>query len=337
MTRYQTFPDLKIGNPHIRPRRLRKNENVRSLVQENTLQKSDLIYPIFISEKGTSRYDIPSLPGITRIPFEELINEIKEIQELGIQGVMLFPVIDKSKKDPTGKESYHPAGLMQSSIKKIKETFPEIILFADVALDPFTSHGHDGIINEKGDVLNDETIEVLCQQSLSYAASGIDFVCPSDMMDGRIGAIRSALDKEGYTGTSILAYSAKFASAFYGPFREAISSGSRGLDKKTYQLNPANHREALREAILDIKEGADIVMVKPGLPYLDIVSKIKNQSVVPVAIYQVSGEYAMLKAAASLNLIDEKLAVMETLLSMKRAGADLIVNYYAKWVCENIL
>jgi porphobilinogen synthase len=337
MTRYQTFPDLKIGNPHIRPRRLRKNENVRSLVQENTLQKSDLIYPIFISEKGTNRYDIPSLPGISRIPFEELLSEIKEVQSLGIKGIMLFPVTDKAKKDPTGKESYHPEGLMQSSLRKIKETFPEIILFADVALDPFTSHGHDGIINENGYVLNDETIEALCKQSLSYAASGVDFVCPSDMMDGRIGAIRSALDKEGYIDTGILAYSAKFASAFYGPFREAISSGVRGLDKKTYQLNPSNSREAIREALLDIDEGADMVMIKPGLPYLDIVSNIKNQSKVPVVIYQVSGEYAMLKTSANLNLIDEKSAVFETLLSMKRAGADLIVTYYAKWVCENIL
>lgn len=337
MTRYQTFPDLKIGNSHIRLRRLRKNENIRCLVQENTLQKSDLIYPIFISEKGTSRYDIPSLPEISRVPFEELINEVKEIQELGIKGIMLFPVIDKFKKDATGKESYHPEGLMQSSIRKIKETFPEIVLFADIALDPFTSHGHDGIINENGYVLNDETIEALCKQSLSYAACGIDFVCPSDMMDGRIGAIRAALDKEGYTGTSILAYSAKFASAFYGPFREAISSGTRGLDKKTYQLNPSNSREAVREALLDIQEGADMIIVKPGLPYLDIVTKIKNQNEVPVAIYQVSGEYAMLKMAANHNLIDEKSAVLESLLSMKRAGADLIVTYYAKWVCKNIL
>jgi porphobilinogen synthase len=335
MTRYQTFPDLKIGNQHIRLRRLRKNENIRSLVQENYLLKSDLIYPIFISEKGTSRYDIPSLPGISRIPFDELINEIEQIYELGIKGVMLFPVIEKSKRDTTGKESYHPEGLMQSSIRKIKEAIPDIILFADIALDPFTSHGHDGIINDKGYVLNDETIEVLCKQSLSYAASGVDFVCPSDMMDGRIGAIRTSLDNECYTGTSILAYSAKYASAFYGPFREAISSGTRGIDKKTYQLNPANQREAIRKALLDIKEGADMVMIKPGLPYLDIVALIKSQTKVPVVIYQVSGEYAMLKTASNLNLIDEKLAVMEALLSMKRAGADLIVTYYAKWICEN--
>lgn len=337
MIRYQTFPHLNIGNSHIRPRRLRKNENIRSLVEENTIKKSDFIYPIFISEKGTKSYEIPSLPGIARIPYELLLNEVENIINLGIKAIMLFPVIDKSKKDLTGKESYNPEGLMQNSIRKIKEKFPELILFADVALDPFTSHGHDGLINEDSYVMNDETIEVLCKQSLSYASCGIDFVCPSDMMDGRVSAIRSSLDKEGYITTSILAYSAKFASAFYGPFREAISSGARNLDKKTYQLNPSNSREAVRECLLDIQEGADMIVIKPGLPYLDIVSKLKSQSEVPIVIYQVSGEYSMLKYAASQNLIDEKSAVLETLLSMKRAGADLIISYYAKWVCENIL
>lgn len=337
MTRYRTYPDLKIGNSHIRPRRLRQNEQIRSLVQENSLQKSDLIYPMFISEKGTKKYDIPSLPGISRIPFDDLLHEIQEIQNLGIKGIMLFPVVDPSVKDPTGKESYNPNGLMQNSIRKIKENFPNILIFVDVALDPYTTHGHDGITNDAGYVLNDETVEALCKQSLSYASCGVDFVCPSDMMDGRIGAIRSALDKEGYIGTSILAYSAKFASAFYGPFREAVSSGARGLDKKTYQLNPSNSREAIKEALLDIEEGADMVMIKPGLPYLDIVTKVKSEVHIPVTIYQVSGEYALLKNAALHNLIDEKAAVYETLISMKRAGADLIITYYAKWVCENIL
>ncbi|APJ03579.1 porphobilinogen synthase [Silvanigrella aquatica] len=337
MSHYQLFPDLKIGNAHIRPRRLRKNAQIRSLVQEYQLLKSDLIYPLFVSEKGTSRYDIPSLPGISRIPFDELSAEIKQIQDLGIHGIMLFPVTDKNKKDPFGKESYNPDGLMQCTIRKIKEIAPEIILFADIALDPFTTHGHDGIIHENGEVLNDETVEALCMQSLSYAACGVDFVCPSDMMDGRIGAIRYALDKEGYIGTSILSYSAKFASAFYGPFREAIASGARGLDKKTYQLNPCNAREGIREAQLDIEEGADMIMIKPGMPYLDIVAKIKAQCEVPIAIYQVSGEYAMLKNAAQQNIIDEKSAVFESLIAMKRAGADLIVTYYAKWVCEHIL
>lgn len=337
MTRYRTYPDLKIGNSHIRPRRLRQNEQIRSLVQENSLQKSDLIYPMFISEKGTKRFDIPSLPGISRIPFDELLPEIAEIQKLGIKGVMLFPVVDKSTKDASGKESYNSNGLMQNSIRKIKETFPEILIFVDVALDPYTLNGHDGITDQAGYVLNDETVEALCKQSLSYASCGVDFVCPSDMMDGRIGAVRAALDKEGYIGTSILAYSAKFASAFYGPFREAVSSGARGLDKKTYQLNPCNSREAVREALLDIEEGADMVMIKPGLPYLDIVVKVKEQSNIPITIYQVSGEYAMLKHASMHNLIDEKAAVYESLIAMKRAGADLIITYYAKWACENIL
>ncbi|BBH52947.1 porphobilinogen synthase [Fluviispira sanaruensis] len=337
MNRFQVFPDLPIGNNHIRPRRLRINENIRSLVQENKLQKTDLILPLFISEKGTKRFDIESLPGVYRTPYDDLINEIDGIKKLGIHAIMLFPVIDISRKDLLGTEAYNPDGLIQNSIRKIKETFPDMIIFVDVALDPYTTHGHDGIINEKGYVLNDETVEVLCKQSLSYAACGVDFVCPSDMMDGRIAAIRTTLDTEGYTGTGILAYSAKYASAFYGPFREAISSGARSLDKKTYQLNPANSREAVREAILDIQEGADMVMVKPGLPYLDIVTRIKSESEVPVVIYQVSGEYAMLKCAAQNNLIDEKAAVLESLLSMKRAGADLIVTYYAKWICENIL
>ncbi|KAB8033752.1 porphobilinogen synthase [Fluviispira multicolorata] len=337
MNRFQVFPALNIGNAHIRPRRLRINKNIRSLVQENKLQKSDLIFPLFISEKGTKRYEIPSLSGIFRIPYDELLTEVEEIQKLGIKAIMLFPVIEGTKKDDYGTEAYNPEGLMQNCIRKIKETFPNMILFVDVALDPYTLHGHDGIIDEKGYVLNDETVEALCKQSLSYAACGVDFVCPSDMMDGRIAAIRTILDKDGYIGTSILAYSAKFASAFYGPFREAIASGARGLDKKTYQLNPANSREAIREAILDIQEGADMVMVKPGLPYLDILSKIKSQSEVPVVIYQVSGEYAMLKCAAQNNLIDEKAAVYESLISMKRAGADLIVTYYAKWLCENLL
>lgn len=337
MSDYQFGKDLKIGHSQNRLRRLRLNSSIRDLVQEHSLHKNDLIYPIFISENGTSRYEISSLPGISRIPLQEIIDEMKEIDLLGIKGVMLFPVIDKNKKDLFGKESYNPNGLIQNAIRKIKEHFPHIILFADIALDPFTTHGHDGIVDQNNYVLNDETVEVLCKQSLSYAAAGVDFVCPSDMMDGRIAAIREALDKEGFINTSILAYSAKYASAFYGPFREAVASGARGLDKKTYQLNPTNSTEALKEAKLDIAEGADIIMVKPGLPYLDILTKIKQTVDVPIAVYQVSGEYSLLKLAAINNLIDEKAAVYETLIAMKRAGANLIVTYYAKWVCENII
>lgn len=329
--------ELKIGHPHIRPRRLRSCEKIRALVQENELKKTDLIWPLFISEKGTARFSIPTLPGVDRIPYEEVLKEIELALEVGISAVMLFPVIDRNKKDLLGKESLNPNGLMQNCITLIKKTFPDLLVFGDVALDPYTTHGHDGIVNSSGQyVLNDETVEALCKQALSYAQCGIDFVCPSDMMDGRIGAIRNTLDREGCINTGILAYSAKFASSFYGPFRQAVDSGARGLDKKNYQLNPANTREALREAQLDIDEGADIIMIKPGICYLDIVSEIKKTSPVPLAIYQVSGEYSMLKLAAQNNIIDEKAAVSETLLSMKRAGADLIVTYYAKWACENL-
>lgn len=326
----------EIYRPHIRPRRLRQSQNIRALVQEFSLQKGNLVWPIFVTEIEEEKTEIKSLPGVFRIPPKDLLHEIREAQNVGINSIMLFPVLQKHKKDLFGKESYNENGLMQQCIRKIKETFPEIVLFVDVALDPYTEHGHDGITNEKNYVLNDETVEVLCKQSLSYAQCGVDFVCPSDMMDGRIGAIRSALDQHNYINTGILAYSAKFASAFYGPFRDAVGSGAKNLDKKTYQLNYANSREAVREAMLDIQEGADIVMVKPGLPYLDLVAKIKEVSEVPVAIYQVSGEYSMLKLAAENNIIDEKSAVYETLLSMRRAGADIIITYYAKWACENL-
>ncbi|WP_338637591.1 porphobilinogen synthase [Spirobacillus cienkowskii] len=328
---------LNIGNSHIRMRRLRTNPNIRSLVEEHCLHRSDFIYPIFISEKGTSIYEIPSLPGIHRIPLQDLINEIKEIKELGIKSIMLFPVIDSSLKDSIGSVAYHPDGLIQRAIRLIKETIPEILIFADIALDPYTTHGHDGITDDNGYVLNDETVAALCKQSLSYAACGVDFVCPSDMMDGRVAAIRAALDQEGQTAIGILAYSAKFASAFYGPFRDAIATGARNIDKKTYQLSPNNSREAVREAILDISEGADIIMIKPGLPYLDIVAQVKQKSEVPIAVYQVSGEYSMLKIAAQNNIIDEHKAVYESLIAMKRAGADIIISYYAKWVCKNLL
>ena len=332
-------PNLKkiqIGHEHIRPRRMRQSENIRKMVEETTLQKNQLVWPMFLSECDEEKKEIKSLPGIYRIPYKQIVQEIKDATQLGVQNIMIFPVIEKSKKDTLGKEASNENGFMQNCIRLIKENFPEIVLFADVALDPFTVHGHDGIIDENNCILNDETVEALCEQSLSYAKCGVDFVCPSDMMDGRIGAIRRYLDDHQYSNTSLLAYSAKFASAFYGPFREALGSGAKHLDKKSYQLNPANCREAIREVQLDIEEGADVVMVKPGLPYLDIVAKIKENSPVPVAIYHVSGEYSMLKLGVKHELFDEKKAVLETLLSMKRAGADIIVTYYAKWACENL-
>lgn len=328
---------IQIGHPHLRPRRLRATENIRNLIQENDLKKTDLIWPIFISEQGSKRFSIPTLPGVDRIPYDELLLEVESAIALGVVAIMLFPVIPSEKKDLHGQQAYHENGLMQRSIRLIKQHFPNVILFADVALDPYTTHGHDGIVDHTGQyVLNDETTAVLCRQALSYAQCGIDFVCPSDMMDGRIGAIRTALDDSGFIRTGILAYTAKFTSAFYGPFRQAVDSGARGLDKKNYQLNPANVREALREVDLDVAEGADMIMVKPGICYLDILAKVRNISPVPVVVYQVSGEYAMLKLAAQNNIIDEKSAVHETLIAMKRAGADLIVTYYAKWLCEHL-
>lgn len=335
----QKTENIKIGHPHIRPRRLRQSQNIRNLVQEFFLSKNSLVLPLFVTEIENEKTEIKSLPGVYRIPQKYLLDEIQSAQKVGIENIMLFPVLKKEKKDFLGKESYNETGLMQNCIRLIKENFPNMVLFADVALDPFTTHGHDGITNNQNYVLNDETISVLCKQALSYAKCGVDFVCPSDMMDGRIGAIRNYLDEHNYSNTSILAYSAKFASAFYGPFREAVGSAQNlggFLDKKTYQLNFANSREAIREVQLDINEGADIVMVKPGLPYLDIVAKVKENSQVPIAVYQVSGEYSMLKCAAQQGILDEKAAVYETFLAMKRAGADIIITYYAKWACENL-
>ena len=329
----KSFP---LGSLPIRPRRLRQTQNIRALVEEVQLSKHQFIWPIFVTEIENVKTEIKSLPGVFRIPEKDLIKEINDAQKAGIKNIMLFPVIKPSKKDATGKESFCENGLMQRCIRFIKKECPEVVVFADVALDPYTTHGHDGVINDNNYVLNDETVKVLCKQSLSYAKCGVDFVCPSDMMDGRIGAIRGYLDEFNFINTGILAYSAKFASAFYGPFREAVGSGAQNLDKKSYQLSPSNPREAVREAQIDIKEGADIVMVKPGLPYLDIVTKIKEISPVPIAIYHVSGEYSMLKLGVQNKLFDEKRAVMETFMAMKRAGADIIITYYAKWACENL-
>ncbi len=323
-----------------RPRRLRKQKFNRSLVRENALSASDLIYPLFVIEGENKREAIESMPGIERVSVDQLLVEAKEIIDLKIQSIALFPVISSDKKTEEAGESYNPDGLVQRAVRSLKRNFPELAVITDVALDPFTSHGQDGLIDSDGYVLNDETVDVLIKQSLSHAEAGADIIAPSDMMDGRIGAIRNALEESGYIHTNILSYSAKYASSFYGPFREAVgSSGNLGKsDKKTYQMDPGNSNEAIREVELDISEGADMVMIKPGLPYLDIVSNVKQTFGVPTFAYHVSGEYAMLKAASQNNWIEEKSTVLETLLCFKRAGADAILTYYAKdaakWINE---
>ncbi|MFN7715680.1 MAG: porphobilinogen synthase [Pseudanabaenaceae cyanobacterium] len=317
-----------------RPRRLRRSPAVRSLVQETHLRVDDFIYPLFVMEGENTRVEVPSMPGAYRRTLDLLLAEIEECYGLGIKAIALFPAVPEEKKDHTGTESYNPDGLIQQTVRAIKERTPDILIFTDVALDPFTTHGHDGILDDNGVILNDETVEVLVKMAVSQAAAGADFVSPSDMMDGRIGAIRRGLDENGYEHVGILAYSAKYASAYYGPFRDALGSAPKSGDKKTYQMDPANSRESLKEAYLDIEEGADIVMVKPALAYLDIIAKIKENTNVPVAAYNVSGEYAMIKAAAQMGWIDEKKIILETLLSMKRAGADIILTYHAKEVAQ---
>ncbi|MDA9800904.1 porphobilinogen synthase [Candidatus Pseudothioglobus singularis] len=315
-----------------RPRRLRKQEFNRSLVRENTITANDLIYPLFVIEGENIKEKIDSMPGIERLSIDQLLIEAKEIVDLKIQAIALFPVISSEKKTEDAEESYNSDGLVQRAVRAVKRSFPELAVITDVALDPFTSHGQDGLIDSNGYVLNDETVEVLIKQALSHAEAGADIVAPSDMMDGRIGAIRNALEESGFKNTNILSYAAKYASSFYGPFRDAVgSSMSLGKsNKKTYQMDPGNANEAIREVELDINEGADMVMIKPGLPYLDIVSSIKQTFGVPTFAYHVSGEYAMLKAASQKNWIDEKSTVLETLLCFKRAGADAILTYYAK-------
>ena len=315
-----------------RPRRMRKHEFNRSLIRENSLSVTDLIYPLFIIEGEKKKEKIDSMPGIERLSIDQLLIEAKEIVDLKIQAIALFPVISPDKKTLEAEESYNPDGLVQRAVRELKRSFPELAVITDVALDPYTSHGLDGVIDSDGYVLNDETVNILIKQSLSHAHAGADIVAPSDMMDGRIGAIRHALEEQGFIHTNILAYSAKYASSFYGPFRDAVgSAGNLGKsDKKTFQMDPGNSDEAIREVELDILEGADMVMIKPGLPYLDIVSKVKQTFGVPTFAYHVSGEYAMLKAASQNKWIDEKSTVLETLLCFKRAGADAVLTYYAK-------
>ncbi len=324
-----------------RSRRLRKHSSIRSLVRETSFTVEDLIYPLFIIEGERRREEVKSMPGIERLSIDQLMLEAKEIVDLKIPAIALFPVISTDKKSEEAQESYNSDGLIQRAIRELKRSFPNLLVITDVALDPFTSHGQDGLIDKDGYVVNDETVEVLVKQAISHAIAGADIVAPSDMMDGRIGAIRQALEENGYIHTNILAYSAKYASSFYGPFRDAVgSSSSLGKsDKKTYQMDPANSNEALHEVEMDIAEGADMVMIKPGLPYLDIVSTVKQTFAVPTFAYHVSGEYAMLKAASANGWIEEKPVVLETLSCFKRAGADAILTYYAKevaqWISDN--
>ncbi|NJK34324.1 MAG: porphobilinogen synthase [Oscillatoriales cyanobacterium SM2_2_1] len=317
-----------------RPRRLRRNAAIRNLVRETTLSVYDLIYPMFVMEGNQTREEISSMPGAYRFTLDLLLEEVRDVFALGIQAIALFPVIDSSLKDDFGTESHNPDGLVQRTVRAIKSMEPEVILFTDVALDPYTTHGHDGLLSATGEILNDETVEVLTKMALSHAAAGADFVAPSDMMDGRIGEIRDRLDEEGHHRVGILAYSAKYASAYYGPFRDALGSAPKSGDKKTYQMDPANSREAMKEVYLDVMEGADLVMVKPALAYLDVITKVKEATNLPVAAYNVSGEYAMIKAGDRLGWIDGKKVMLETLLSMKRAGADVILTYFAKEVAQ---
>lgn len=322
--------------PATRMRRMRFDEFSRRLMRENRLSCDDLIYPKFVLEGSQQREPVASMPGVERLSIDLLLKDAEEALELGIPALALFPVTPQSAKSDDAAEAFNPDGLAQRAVRALKERFPELGVITDVALDPFTTHGQDGLINDDGYVMNDETVEVLVKQAVSHADAGADVVAPSDMMDGRIGAVRSALEAAGHRNTRILAYSAKYASAYYGPFRDAVGSAANlaGGNKYTYQMDPANGDEALREVSLDLAEGADMVMVKPGLPYLDIVRRVKDAFGAPTYVYQVSGEYAMLKAAALNGWLDEKAVVSEALMSMKRAGADGVLTYFAKDVAR---
>lgn len=318
--------------PFRRPRRMRESDFSRRLMAENRLSVDDLIYPVFVLE-GKDRVEaVKSMPGIERKTLERLLPELDEVAALGIPAVAIFPVIDSEKKSLLAEEAYNSDGLVQQVVTAIKKQYPKLGIITDIALDPYTSHGQDGIINEQGEIINDQTVTVLVKQAISHAEAGADIVAPSDMMDGRIGAIRKALEEADYKSTKILAYSAKYASAYYGPFRDAVGSAvSLGkADKKTYQMDPANGDEAFHEIAMDLNEGADMVMVKPGMPYLDVIYRVKQNFKVPVIAYQVSGEFAMLKAASANDWIDERQCVLEAMTGFKRAGADAVLTYYAK-------
>ncbi|WLD58419.1 porphobilinogen synthase [Salinispirillum sp. LH 10-3-1] len=323
--------------PASRPRRMRKDSFSRALMRENTLQASDLIYPMFVLEGEGQREPVASMPGVERLSIDLLVEEAKIIHGLGIPVLALFPVTPLSAKSLLAEEAYNPDGLAQRAVRAIKAAVPELGVMTDVALDPFTTHGQDGILDATGYVDNDVTLEVLVKQALSHADAGADIVAPSDMMDGRVGALREALEDMDHVNTRIMAYSAKYASAFYGPFRDAVGSAGNlaGGNKHTYQMDPANGDEALHEVALDIAEGADMVMIKPGMPYLDVVRRVKEQFQMPTMVYQVSGEYAMLQAAIAQGWLGED-AIMESLLCFKRAGADGILTYYAKWAAQKL-
>ena len=322
--------------PASRPRRLRRDAAIRALVREHHVHASNLILPVFILDGVKQVQDVASMPGVQRLSVDELMPVAEDCVKLGIPVLALFPVIDQSLKTPDGREACNPQGLVPRAVRELKARFPQLAVLTDVALDPYTSHGQDGLLDDSGYILNDPTVAVLREQALVQAAAGVDIVAPSDMMDGRIGTIRSALESQGQVHTKIMAYSAKYASAFYGPFRDAVGSAKNlgKSDKKVYQMDPANTDEALREVALDITEGADMVMVKPGMPYLDIVRRVKDEFRVPTFAYQVSGEYAMLKAAAANGWLDHDAVMMESLLAFRRAGADGVLTYFARDVAR---
>jgi porphobilinogen synthase len=322
---------LRADYPLTRMRRMRRDAFSRRLMRETRLTPDDLIYPVFVLEGRGAREPVPSMPGVERLSVDLLVERAREAVGLGIPALALFPVTPPSAKSEDAREAFNPDGLAQRAVRALKDALPELGVITDVALDPFTTHGQDGLIDETGYVLNDETVEVLSRQAVSHAEAGSDIVAPSDMMDGRIGAIRTALEAGGHIHTRILAYSAKYASSFYGPFRDAVGSATNlgGGNKYSYQMDPANTDEALHEVALDLQEGADMVMIKPGMPYLDIVRRVKDQFGVPTLVYQVSGEYAMLKAASQNGWLDERAVVLESLLGIKRAGADGVLTYFA--------
>lgn len=327
--------------PALRPRRMRRDAFSRRLMRETTLTAADLILPVFVLEGEAQREAVPSMPGVERLGIDQLLHEADGLVALGIPAVALFPVTPLEAKSADAREAYNPEGLVQRTVRALKQHYPQLGVITDIALDPYTSHGQDGLIDDSGYVMNDETVAVLVRQALSHAEAGVDIVAPSDMMDGRIGAIRNALEDAGHIHTRILSYAAKYASSFYGPFRDAVGSAGNlgGGNKYSYQMDPANSDEALREVALDLQEGADMVMIKPGLPYLDIIRRIKDQYAVPTFAYQVSGEYAMLMAAARNGWLDEQAVIMESLTALKRAGADGILTYFAKraagWLRED--
>jgi porphobilinogen synthase len=322
--------------PRVRMRRMRRDDFSRRLMRETTLTPADFIYPVFVMEGAKQRVAVPSMPGVERMTVDELVREAEAVAKLGVPAMALFPVTAPEAKSLDGREAWNPEGLAQRAVRALKQAVPELGVITDVALDPFTTHGQDGIIDATGYVMNDVTVEALVKQALSHAEAGVDVVAPSDMMDGRIGAVRDALEAGGHIHTRILAYSAKYASSFYGPFRDAVgSAGNLGKGNKyNYQMDPANSDEALREVQLDLDEGADMVMIKPGMPYLDIVRRVKDRFGVPTFVYQVSGEYAMLMAAAQNGWLDERAVILESLTSIKRAGADGILTYFARRAAE---